>query len=447
MPTIWGLQAQLCAAQRPKRGALLRAFFACPHAPRVGGMPSAFASPRRDRHPFGAVVWALVLALQGGCASLGAPSSQQAIAELWKGWAEIDALMQPNYPEAVPIVLVHGWNGSEFSWPPPERLAALEARLKRDIYYFTYRTGPLPARYPPLEALEEQLERFIAAFKQVDIVAHSMGGLLVRQYLAHHPKGRVRRVVMLSSPHFGANAAALLAEVASSITAEGHAQAQEIMPGSAFLWALNEAEGAELAGVEALNAYAEDHDLVVDPSAAWLPWAPNVAVSGDHHTLAHNFDRFPFILRFLETGEPPARLAPMPKKKTVWLRMQRADGTFARFSEASVKRFNAQGLPTKQGITLCCINRTALFDPGGTTIVIENAAPGERLLLIDRAKSPPRKVFVTLPSELPYPVVMLVANEQGRIVFRPRGRFWRPAERPLAAQQPEKQREQNADED
>lgn len=368
-----------------------------------------------------------LLGLLAGCAGVG-KSSRQVALDLWKGWAEIDQLMQQEHPDAVPIVLVHGWNGSEFTWPDPERLKRLEARLGRDIYYFNYRTGALPGRYPPLEALEEKLERFFAGFERVDVVAHSMGGLLMRQYLSHHPEGRVRRLVMLSTPHFGANAAALLAGVATSLSAEGNAQAQEIMPGSAFLWQINGLEGAELAGVEVLNAYAVGDDLVVAPHTAWLPWAPNLEVPGDHHTLSRNLDRFEAILRFLETGALPERLAPMPARRDVWLRMRRADGSFARFSEASVQRFDERGLPTRRDIGLCCEARSALIDPGATTVIIENTAPRARIRLFDRAQNPPREIHLRLPAALAYPVTLLVLDEDGRVIERPEGRYRTPSD-------------------
>jgi Predicted acetyltransferases and hydrolases with the alpha/beta hydrolase fold len=162
--------------------------------------------------------------------------------DLWQKWQAMDTLMQSDYPEAVPIVLVHGWNGSEFSWPDAQRLAAVEKRLGRDIYYFSYRSGVLTGRFPPLEIVEEELERYLRGFRRVDIVAHSMGGLLVRQYLRHHGSRRIRRLVFLATPHFGAEAAGTLAELAG-INPAGSLQADELQPGSDFLWQLDIGEG------------------------------------------------------------------------------------------------------------------------------------------------------------------------------------------------------------
>lgn len=58
------------------------------------------------------------------------------------------------------------------------------------------------------ERLHERLERWAAGGDQkFTLLAHSMGGLVSRAYLALHPREaekRIRQVVMLGTPHFGA---------------------------------------------------------------------------------------------------------------------------------------------------------------------------------------------------------------------------------------------------
>lgn len=68
--------------------------------------------------------------------------------------------------------------------------------------------------------IEEQLDRYLAPYAAVDIVAHSMGGLLVRQYLSHHVDHRVRRVIFLATPHFGTNVAQVLVKLVVSFPRE-----------------------------------------------------------------------------------------------------------------------------------------------------------------------------------------------------------------------------------
>lgn len=319
--------------------------------------------------------------LQSGCATTTAGGPQETL-DLWKTWESMDVLLQPDYPDAPPIILMHGWNGSEFTWPAPDELRRLENKLHRDIYFFTYRTGYFANRYPPLEIMEEALDRFLSEYKTVDVVAHSMGGLLLRQYLSHHPDNPVRRIVFLSTPHFGTNAAKVLTSIAS-ISADGNIQAQEIQPGSDFLWDLNAQEGSELQGIETLNVYVGesgwlDGDLVVEPSSAYLPWAHNVKVQGDHHTLAKRLPNFQFIIDFLRDGTLPAVQAEVPARRDVWLQfVPRRGSDPMRIPASSIRHLSPKGIPTKDGYNICCDARAGLYPNGGNTVVAEDVQPGE----------------------------------------------------------------------
>lgn len=337
----------------------------------------------------GARLAAHVLSLLLGMTLLAACAkpSKEMTRDLWRDWSDYDALLQADYPEASPIILVHGWNGSEFTWPPPQQLQALEGKLGRDIYFFTFRSGIAIKRFPPLEILEEQLERYLSNFQRVDVVAHSMGGLLVRQYLSHHSEHPIRRIVFLSVPHFGTYAAKLLVKLAA-VSPVGNPQAEEMQPGSDFLWQLNALAGEELAGVEVLNVFIADgafaeSDVVVGAHSAYLPGVVNVAVKGDHHTLAEHLSDFPFITDFLAKGTLPASVPP-PARRDAWLRFKRSDGDYLRFSESSVQRLDAKGNPHASGLSLCCAEPTGLLDRGVTTLVVEDVQAGETLVFTPR---------------------------------------------------------------
>ncbi|MDX8405616.1 MAG: hypothetical protein R8K50_05630 [Mariprofundus sp.] len=334
-------------------------------------------------------------------AACAGKKSAQITKDLWMGWEEADLLMQPDYPDAVPILLVHGWNGDEFTWPNGARLLAMEQKLGRDIYYFNYRTGALPNRYPPLEAMEEHLERYLKSFPVVDVVAHSMGGLLVRQYLTHHGGHNIRRLLFLSVPHYGADAANVLAGLAS-VAAIGNVQAQEIQPGSDFLWQLNSLEGSELDGIEVLNAYTVsegrlDGDLILSPVSAWLPWASNVTVAGDHHTLPSELDNYPFVADFLQQGVVSISLVQQPLQRDLWVRVSDVKGAPLMFSEASVKRKNnEQDHWSSAGLDICCSLRSSMTDNGISTVLATDVKAGAVLRLIDRSSHPNRVILVDL---------------------------------------------------
>lgn len=338
------------------------------------------ASPRAG----GTYLLLLCLALLAACAK----TSKEMTLDLWRDWSAYDALLQADHPEAPPIILVHGWNGSEFTWPSPQKLQRLEKELGRDIYFFTFRTGIVIKRFPPLEILEEQLERYLSSFRQVDVVAHSMGGLLVRQYLSHHAEHPVRRVVFLSVPHFGTDAARMLVRLAA-VSPLGNPQAEEMQPGSDFLWNLNALAGVELKGMTVLNVFIEDgafaeSDLVVSVHSAYLPGVVNMAVKGDHHTLAERLTDFSFITDFLGNAVLPQGVGP-PPRRDAWLRFRHTGGGgHLRFAESSVRRLDAKGRLHPGGFGLCCAEPTGLLDAGATTIVVENVMPNDALVFTPR---------------------------------------------------------------
>jgi pimeloyl-ACP methyl ester carboxylesterase len=102
--------------------------------------------------------------------------------------------------EATPVILIHGLLGSRGNF---QRLRfALAERGIRRFASFVYRPRIDYQRMAPELAglAEEVCERTGAA--QVDVVGHSLGGLIAR-YLVDMPEGaRIRRLVTLGSPYF-----------------------------------------------------------------------------------------------------------------------------------------------------------------------------------------------------------------------------------------------------
>jgi len=326
-----------------------------------------------------------------------AKTSRQVSSSLWGEWEIFEQQVQADYPDAAPIILIHGWNGGEFSWPGPRALMAMEHQLQRDIYFFNYRTGVVANRFPPIELLEEQLDSYLQNYKQVDVVAHSMGGLLLRQYLAEHDDNPVRRVLFLSTPHFGSNIANLLVEI-GAIAYTGNIQASEMLPGSDFLWQLNSLEGAELEGVSVLNVYAREQkqllkgDLVVSTSHAWLPWAANAEVDGDHH-LGGRINE-PWALEFLVSSQRPSE-APMPLERELWLRFQLPEQENpASFNDTSMHRFDAANSNKEKKLSLCCEQRSGLHPLGGTTLILEDVKESDRIKYYPRNGSDSKLISV-----------------------------------------------------
>lgn len=133
--------------------------------------------------------------------------------------------------ERTPIIFIHGLYHNHTAWYLYlrwfrrwgwEHTTAMNLRGKfRSIQNY-------------VQVLTEEVERVLAdtGSSQVDLVGHSMGGLVIRSYLANDSaKEKVRRVVTLGSPHHG-----------SKFTVFGVGEAtKEMRPGSSFLEKLNQA--------------------------------------------------------------------------------------------------------------------------------------------------------------------------------------------------------------
>lgn len=138
-----------------------------------------------------------------------------------------------------PVVLIHGvWSSPEDSWGANSRSSTggvYQQLLAREYVVELYR---YPGTHGPLvhmtqnqvglyskitAALKLQTEKFNVACSQVDLVVHSMGGLMARRYMydnkyylgegdtyynaSNYQNGAVRRLITIATPHYGSQLA------------------------------------------------------------------------------------------------------------------------------------------------------------------------------------------------------------------------------------------------
>jgi len=198
-----------------------------------------------------------------------------------------------------PVLLVHGFtqNGSNW-WGLRRRLEGvgrptMAVSLGRPFRSLAAHSGALVAR------LRDLVGRFPEG---VDVVAHSMGGIVVRQVLAEHPElaRAVRRVVTLGSPHAG-TAGARIAPPTWEI------DFAQLAPGSRYLRTLPTL--AQVAPHAEITTVAATADLIVYPVAACHErGARRIVLPGlGHAGLLTRNEAHAAVLGAL--GAEPARLA------------------------------------------------------------------------------------------------------------------------------------------
>lgn len=183
----------------------------------------------------------------------------------------VDALPPvPSNAAGPPVVLLDGWQFSlGNSCPTSSDSSGTFGKLQQNLeqaglpVYFFDNCTQCPRCL--IEDLGASLGQFLNSLRydnggqvpQFDLVGHSMGGLIVRSYLAGLQTSgslsavnpRVRKFIEIATPNFGS----FLAANYSSFLANG-TQAAEMVPGSAFLWNLGtwNQRGDDLRGIDAL---------------------------------------------------------------------------------------------------------------------------------------------------------------------------------------------------
>jgi pimeloyl-ACP methyl ester carboxylesterase len=206
-----------------------------------------------------------------------------------------------NHP---PILLIHGFLGTRGSMYP------LERRLVEDGFcVFSFNLGTFNTRDIRRSAflIHRKIEAILAQLPvdRIDIVGHSMGGLIGLYYVKHlggHPK--VRKLIMMGTPHGGTWAA--LAGVATMGLLS--ASSWQLLPGSDFLREL--ARGPLPSSVE-FTSLAAIRDWVTPFPSTRLEGAHAVSVPLGHSSLVVSDEVYGHLVETLRREpEPTSRDVP-----------------------------------------------------------------------------------------------------------------------------------------
>jgi pimeloyl-ACP methyl ester carboxylesterase len=204
----------------------------------------------------------------------------------------------PPQPAQVPILLVHGVLCNAGVWHAFARW--LRERGVGPVYALSYG--------PPLHSIDafagqvaQKIDAILHATggTKVVVIAHSMGGLVMRAYLRLHGGAKIARLVTIGTPHEGSVHAWIAAGVCLA----------QMRPGNAWLSTLGAPQGEALPPIVSLWSW---HDSMVAPqTSSRIPFGENVEVHGvAHNALLRNprvFERLLEQIRIARAGPGPGR--------------------------------------------------------------------------------------------------------------------------------------------
>ncbi|MFG3260133.1 esterase/lipase family protein [Streptomyces sp. NPDC048172] len=239
-------------------------------------------SLERVRRPAAAVATAVAVIALPLTAQPAAAQAQQADSSGWNDYG-----CKPSAAHPRPVVLVHGTFGNSVdNW-----LGLAPYLVKRGYCVFSLDYGQLPGKpffhgLGPIEESAKQLDSYVdkvlkaTGTREVDLVGHSQGGMMPRQYLKFHGgAAKVNALVGIAPSNHGTSLSGL-ARLADQFPPVGDV-VDEIGPsllqqkeGSDFLKRLNEG-GDTVPGVN-YTVIATKYDEVVTPYKSQFLNGPNV---------------------------------------------------------------------------------------------------------------------------------------------------------------------------
>ena len=207
----------------------------------------------------------------------------------------------PGRPGVRGVAFVHGYVCNRGFWTPWLKRCHVERRPCMAV--------DLEPVFSPLDAYVPQVERAVTELERQTglapvLVCHSMGGLVVRAWMAATPGAdqRVHRVVTIGTPHRG-TWLARFSRTANSLHMRAACE---------WLRQLETREPAERAG-RFVCFYSNADNIVFPPRAAVLPGATERHLAGTPHVaLAFRPEVFDEVFSHLDAAAPSRRELAVP---------------------------------------------------------------------------------------------------------------------------------------
>ena len=208
--------------------------------------------------------------------------------------------------EAESVILLHGYGRTTFSMRPLQKRLEEAGFMVQNIGYPSIRRSP-----PELvELLDDRLKSCCNTSPRIHFVTHSLGGVLVRAYLAENQLENIGRVVMLAPPNRGseladiANGSLLLRAILGPTVVQLGTREDSLPNRLPPPWY----ELGVIAGIDDINPIGgffvpEPSDGTVSVASTRLAGMNDfVTVRKSHTFIMRSADVADYIIRFLRTG-------------------------------------------------------------------------------------------------------------------------------------------------
>ncbi|WP_367109915.1 esterase/lipase family protein [uncultured Psychrobacter sp.] len=124
-------------------------------------------------------------------------------------------------PDKNRVILIHGLHQGPFMMRPMAKYLQTQGF---DTYQYGYRSMRDDIKTNSAR-LHSWLESNHNPDQPIDLVAHSLGGLIIRDFVTHYPQWQVRRCVTLGTPHNGSVCADYIWRLMPAVVGKSYEQA------------------------------------------------------------------------------------------------------------------------------------------------------------------------------------------------------------------------------